>query len=205
MFSLLFNVFVFLSLSGICRTDIQIEIDLCLNKTESDFSKCGDKVSKKWKCVMAFSGDKMYCTSIDRECCAMWDTFDCFGEVVKTKCDKNLFDVINEKQFQTQIKVEQSDRCPQLKYKSNECKKLMEEVQNEADKDVAQNGAALGIKPESKSGLIGAQDAPEGEDTKPRPESRTLLNSAKQTENSIFTFILTSISFIALIYFKLKW
>ena len=198
--------FVFISLIGFCRTDMQNEINSCLDKTESDFSKCGVKVSKKWKCVMAFSGDKMFCNNIDRECCAMWDTFDCFGEAVKKKCGQTLFDEINVNQFQIQIKTEQSDRCPQLKYKSNECTKLMEEIQSETDKEDRQKNSGLGIKPESKSDLDSDEDRPneefKTENTSPSPLLRSLNNNSNNIQNSIFDSLLISILFFALICLK---
>lgn len=192
MSSLMPIVLIALSLSSICRTDLQSDVNSCLDKTQSDFGKCGQTVAKKWKCNLDFSGEQMYCKSVDRECCAMWDTFDCFGDTVKTQCGETNFEEINTKQFQTQIKKEEGERCPQLKYKSNECKELLKEVEKEPDPTPVGLGKGVGegVKPEGKSGLS---------DSNSMDDNKLSKNTAKRTENSVLICFLTLFSFILLL------
>ena len=116
----------------LCLSVTEEEINECLDKVEHDFNDCGSNVSQQWKCILGMSESEMHCNSDEKQCCAMWDLFDCFTDVIGRQCGQHIADNVNQQQFEHQIRTEENERCPQLKYHSTECQTLRSEVESQS-------------------------------------------------------------------------
>lgn len=130
-----FVLFVWLSFQALCHSVTEEEINKCLDKIESDFNECGAKVSSKWKCVLRLGGTQMYCNTNERQCCAMWDLFDCFTDTIGQQCGQPVADQINRQQFSIQIRTEESDKCSQFKYQSMDCRTLLSDLESQTEEN----------------------------------------------------------------------
>ncbi len=137
---LLSNFFVFLSL---CASDMNIteEMKGCIEKLDQGISQCSKEVVLKWKCEIGFASNNLHCRNKGKDCCLMWDVFDCHRNAAKHKCGRVLFKQLNKVMFESQIKSEEKKNCQQFKYKSKECKILHEKVKSNELKN-ENNGAA---------------------------------------------------------------
>ncbi len=144
---LLPNLFVFFSL---CASDMNIteEMKGCIEKLDQGIGQCSKEVALKWKCEIGFASNNLYCRNKDKDCCLMWDVFDCHRNAVKHKCGRVLFKQLNKVMFDTQIKSEEKKNCQQFKYKSKECKTLHEKVKSNELKN--ENNGAVDEPPMSQ-------------------------------------------------------
>lgn len=132
------NILLIFLLISICKSDDAFQnytsqMKVCYEKFIPTLQTCTQSSAKRWNC--AASGDKQIDLSCGeekgRQCCPVWNVFDCQKTEVKEKCGEDLLKEFNHKVFDPQIKAIEDNDCQDFKYKSKECEMLLEFDKNE--------------------------------------------------------------------------
>ena len=120
------------------------EMKECYQKFITSFDSCKESAAKDWNC--AISGDRtvqMSCgESEGRQCCPLWDLYDCQKKSINENCGPNLLSEFNQKVFDPQIEAIEKKDCRNYKHSTKRCELLYE-----FDRDLA---VVPGVRPDDE-------------------------------------------------------